>query len=73
MLYRILVFWGLATMAVLVVENMVITSQAFLFIDRNSTTGMLAIVSTVVGMAIWYGAFGWMHEGREVDSDDMDF
>jgi len=58
--------------AVLVVENMVITSQALLFIDRNSTTWMLAIVSTLVWAAIGYGVFGWMNEGKE-PYDDMDF
>ncbi|MCH2188875.1 hypothetical protein MK079_03535 [Candidatus Gracilibacteria bacterium] len=73
MFYKILVFGGIAVTAVLVVENMVVSTQAFLFVDRNSTTGMLAIVSTLVGIAIGYGFFGMMHDNREIESDDIDF
>jgi hypothetical protein len=48
MLNKILVWGGLALTAILVIENMVVPNQAFLFIDRNSTSWMLALVSTVI-------------------------
>jgi hypothetical protein len=48
MLNKILVWGGLALSAILIIENMVVPNQAFLFIDRNSTGWMLSVVSTVI-------------------------
>ena len=55
MINKILVFWGLALFAILVVENMVVPRWAFVFISQNSSTWMLSIVSTLVWVAIWFG------------------
>ena len=49
MINKILVFGGLALMAILVVENMVIPRQAFVFISPNSTTWMLTLISSLIG------------------------
>jgi len=48
MINKILVFGGLALMAILIIENMVIENKAFLFIDRNSTSWMLAFVAAII-------------------------
>lgn len=71
MLNKILVWGGLALSAILIIENMVVPNQAFLFIDRNSTSWMLSFVSTVVWACIW---FGWksMLEDRWTDNSDED-
>ena len=72
MLNKILVFgWG-ALMAILLVENMVRPSPALLFVDGNSSTWMLSIVSMFLGIAIWYGIFGLLHKSRN-DDEDLDF
>lgn len=54
MLNKILIFGWLALSAILIVENMVVPNQAFLFIDRNSTSWMLSVVSILIGAWIWY-------------------
>lgn len=69
MINKILVFGGLALFWILVVENMVVPRWAFVFIDQNSSTWMLSVVSTIVGVAIWF----WLcNIIRWEDSQDED-
>jgi len=72
MINKILVFGGLALMAILVVENMVIPRQAFVFISPNSTTWMLTLISSLIGA--WIGF--WLCniiKGDTNPDDDLNF
>ena len=73
MFNKILVFGGLALSAILIVENMVVPSQAFLFIDRGSTTWMLSIVSIAIWFGIWFGVKSMMVSDDNTDADNYDF
>ncbi len=69
MINKILVFGGLALIAILIVENMVMPRPAFVFIDQNSKTWMLAIISAVIWAFIGF----WLNNivrGDEKDIDD---
>ncbi|MCP4524254.1 MAG: hypothetical protein GY828_08610 [Candidatus Gracilibacteria bacterium] len=70
---KILIFGGLALSAILVVENMVIPTQAFVFLSRNSTTWMLSIVSILIGIAIGVGIKGILSDNKEDTGDDFNF
>ena len=59
-------------MAILVVENMVVSNAAFLFIDRNSTAWVLSLVSMFIGIGIWYGIRGFLQSKPDED-DDFNF
>jgi hypothetical protein len=48
MLNKILIFGGIALSAILIVENMVVPTQAFVFLSKNSTSWMLSIVSILI-------------------------
>lgn len=72
MINKILVFGGLALMAILIIENMVIENKAFLFIDRNSTSWMLAFVAAIIWVLIGY----WLNNiirGDNDNDDDLNF
>jgi hypothetical protein len=74
MFNNILVFWGLAMTAILVIENMVIPTQAFVLWDNSSKWWILAIVCTIVWVAIWY----WLrsmqdNKGSSHEEEDYDF
>jgi hypothetical protein len=72
MLNKILVFWGIAITAILVIENMIIGSFAFIF-WMPSSTSTLCIVSTVVWFLIWYGV-KWISWNYPDDiNDDLNF
>ncbi len=72
MLNKILVFWGIALIAILVVENMVTNSPAYLFISAWSKWWLLSFVSAMIGMWIWYG-LSWMFKKSSMDDDNLDF
>jgi len=72
MLNKILIFWGLALSSILIIENIVIPTQAFVFISSNSKTWILSFISTLVWMGIWYGIkwfIMWWVEKEDVDLD----
>lgn len=71
MLNKILVFWWMAVGAVLVIENMVVSSQAYLLI-YNSRTWSLALFSIIVWIAIGYG-LRWFYSKDEYKDDSLDF
>jgi len=72
MLNKILVFWGLALAAILIVENMVTWWLAYVFIDSWAKASTLSFVSVVIGMFIWYW-LKWMFEKSNGDDDNYDF
>ncbi len=72
MFNKILVFWGLAAAAVLIVENMVTWMSAYVFIDSSSKSWILALASVIVWFFIWYWA-KWMLERDAHDDDNYDF
>lgn len=69
MINKIFVFGGLALMAILIVENMVLPRPAFVFIDQNSKTWMLAIVSSIVWAFIGYGLCNMIKWDNDHDED----
>lgn len=71
MLNKILIFGGLALSAILIVENMVVPNQAFLFIDRGSTSWMLSMVSILIWVWMWYGLKSFFTQ--EDTDDNYDF
>jgi hypothetical protein len=73
MLNKILVFGGLALSAILIVENIVWRSPAYLFIDTSSTAWMLSVVSTCIGAVIWFGIKSMMITDDNSDEDSYDF
>ncbi len=73
MLNKILVFWGLALSAILIVENMVTWMMAYVFIDSSSKAWILSIVSIIIWIGIWYWLkwmFGW---DKWIEDEDFDF
>lgn len=72
MFNKILIFGGLALSAILIVENMVIQTQAFVFLSRNSSTAMLSIVSIIIWIWIWFG-IKWFFSSTDEENDSLDF
>ncbi len=72
MINKIFVFWGMAAAAILIIENLVIWLQAYVFIDSNSTAGFLSLISTIIWVFIWYW-FRWMFEKKASDDENYDF
>ena len=78
MLNKILVFWGIAVIAILIIENIVITNTSYV-LWVVSYSYVLAIFCTIVWFLIWY----WMKwilsndnnadDNSDDNSDDMDF
>ena len=50
----ILILVGILAASILIVENIVLSQQAFVFISRNSSTPVLAIVSIFTGMVLGF-------------------
>jgi len=65
MLNRILIFGWLAVAAILVIENMVISGSAFIFMF-SGYAWQLSIVSIVIWFFIWY----WVKSFFTTDSWD---
>lgn len=73
MLNKILVFWGLALAAILIVENTVIWSSgtAYIFL-WYSTPWNLVITTLILWMIIWYWIKSFFIKGNW-DDDNYDF
>lgn len=69
MFNKILVFGGLAVTAILVIENMVTGLNAYVLWDASAKSWMLSLISTIVGVAIWYG-LKWMIAGENKSEYD---
>ena len=72
MMNKIFVFWWLALSAILIIENMVTWSPAYVFIDASAKAWFLSIVSILIGMFIWYW-IKWMLEKDGWDDEKYDF
>ncbi len=73
MINKILVFGGLALIAILIVENMVMPRWAFVFINQNSTTWMLSLTSAIVWGLIWFGICNIIRGDTKDIDDDLNF
>ena len=69
---KFFVIWGWCLSAILIIENMVSYMPAYVFINSGSSTYMLSIVSTVVGLFIWFW-LKWMLEKPTWDDESLDF
>lgn len=72
MINKILVWWGIALIAILVVENIVISNTAFLFIDESASAGVVILVWSIIWVWIWYW-LSWFIKKKSIDDDDLDF
>ena len=73
MFNKILIFGGLALAAILIVENMVVPTQAFVFLSRNSTTWMLSFVSILIWISIWFGLKSLLAQDSNKYDENLDF
>lgn len=72
MFNKILVWGWLALTAVLVIENMVMNTYAFILWDNTAKTWALALVCTIVWAAIWFW-FKWMLTDNWSQYDESEF
>lgn len=72
MMDKILIFGWLALAAILIVENVVMSSNAFVFLDSSSKWWILSIVSLIIWFLIWYW-FKWFLNRDASDSENYDF
>lgn len=72
MLNKIFVFWGIALVAILVIENIVWWSYAYIFLDSSWSSGTLSLVSSVIWIFIWYG-IKWFISDKKWDFNENDF
>lgn len=73
MFNKILIFGWLALAAILIVENMVVQTQAFVFLSRNSTTAMLSIVSILIWIWIWFGLKWFLSQDKDEYDENLNF
>jgi len=70
---KILILVGILFSAVLIIENIVVPLQAYVFIWITKTF-MLSIASIGTGMLIWYGLYGTLNSSwKKTEEDDYDF
>lgn len=70
---KVLVLTGILFASVLIIENMVVPLQAYVFIWVTKSY-VLAFFSIVTGILIGYGFHGMMNSSsKETDSEDFDF
>jgi hypothetical protein len=72
MINKILVWWGIALTAILIIENMVVPSNAYFFIDSSSKAWIVALTTNIIWVAMWYW-FSWMLQKKGDIEDDLDF
>lgn len=72
MFNKILIFGWLALSAILIVENMVVPTQAFVFISKSSTSWMLSIISIILWIGIWFW-FRWFLNQDDSNDEWLDF
>lgn len=68
----ILILIGILSACVLLVENMVLRQQAFVYI-YYSNTAMLVLVWIVTGVILWFGLKGKMSENKTNEEEDFHF
>lgn len=73
MINKVLIWWGLAVTAILVIENMVLPNTAYVLWDNNSKGWILSLISTVIGAWIGYGLKGLKDENTHNVDEEYDF
>ncbi len=72
MFNKILVFWGLAVSAILIVENMIGSSGTAYILIWYWRVWTLVIVSLIIWWIIWYG-LKWMKTDKDYKDEDLNF
>jgi len=72
MFNKVLVFWGAALLAILVIENLVVQSTALVFLSRDSSAWLLSLVSAVIWIWIGIGIKWFLSKPKDTD-DNLDF
>ena len=67
----LILLWILSS-CILIVENMVLGQNAFVYIS-NSSTWVLCVVSIITGMAMWYGIKWKFTENHTSEEDNFNF
>ncbi len=73
MVYKIGFFLGAALIAILAVENLVVGSPWYLFLDRNASVGMIVIVAAAIWVIMWYCAPYAFSKKWTSDDESFDF
>lgn len=71
MINKILVFWGIAILAILLIENMVMPYNAYV-LWFTSKTFTLSLVSALTWVSIWYWIRWYTEKANNVE-DEVDF
>jgi hypothetical protein len=67
----LILLWILSS-SILIVENMVLWQNAFVYI-ANSSTSMLSIASIITGILMWYGIKWKLSENNVSEETDFNF
>ncbi len=68
---KILIFWGLAVFAILLIENMIMPTTGFVLWFTTKWFN-LVIASAVVWFCIWYWV-RWLSSNGDKDDSEIDF
>jgi len=71
MLDKILIAIGILLWTVLIIENIVNSSGAYLFLDFTNT-GFVVFFSILIWIAIWYWV-KWKISSKDYDEEDYDY
>ena len=69
MLNKILLFWWIALIAILYVENAISQLSAYIFITIGSASN-LVIISTIIWVWIWFWIKWFLSEDKNEDNDN---
>lgn len=72
MFNKALVFLGTSIAAILIVENMVVSSWTAFILIWYWKVWTLVIISILVWGCIWYW-LKWMRSEKDIDNDELDF
>lgn len=73
MFNKILVFWGMSLMAILIIENMVTNQTAYIFVDSSGSAWLLSAISAIIWVWIWIGLKWLFAQSGWTDDDEIDF
>lgn len=73
MFNKILIFWIWSLAAILIIENFAVSTPAFVFLERNSSSWMLAFISTLCWIAVWYWIKWFLSEDKGKYDENLDF
>ena len=70
MLYKIWFFWWATLISILAVENMVIGTYAYIFLDPGGSVWILVLIAAIIGITMWYCA-PYVFSGQEEKTDSF--